>query len=672
MNNKSFFSCKSNEEALRLFEKRYAISREKINNIKKSDVPYLTVDFSNNNYWNISPELAYFKGKPIVLIPNIFNKYYYFDENGKKCKAPKDNDPDFEGCYRVCEPLPDGQFSSKMLYKFLFRHIPISYLLCFALLSVLAVFVGLIFPIISETVLGFAEKNTNDLTPMLWYCLYGVLVIVVGALLRSLISILQTRIGHKLYYCGHNAVIYRIFCMPVYTLETISHSDTVEISVAIYNHIISISEIALSGTVSVCFLVAYLFQLSAYLHEKTIWVLLYMLAGSALLGYLILLIAQSSRKARMISTTEKRFLISSLSGIKKIRQTGSEERFNEKWQEIYNPFLECDYKSNKYMNIQTAYSSFSIYFLTFFLLILSYFAKSSVSSFIVINIIGGCLLAQNGSLALQILNIADAVSSWNVLSSFLGKPHAEPEKLPLLPSFDGSLNIENVTYTYKESGQKALDDISIHIKPYEYLAIVGKSGCGKSTLLNLIIGRLAMQKGKIAFGDYSIKDYDRTSILSNIGIVMQDDVLIPGTVRDNLTLYCPDADDKTLWQALRDAYLYDDIEKMPYKLDTVIAGNLSGGQVQRLMLARVVVAKPSMVILDEATSALDNVSQRVIKKTLDKMPCTKIIVAHRLSTIKDCDRILVMEKGKIAEEGSYDSLLEKKGIFYDLVERQKL
>ena len=183
------------------------------------------------------------------------------------------------------------------------------------------------------------------------------------------------------------------------------------------------------------------------------------------------------------------------------------------------------------------------------------------------------------------------------------------------------------------------------------------------------------QKGSVYYDRRDVNKIDRKSLRSKIGSVLQDEKLFTGDIFTNITIAAPQTSFDQAWEAAEIANIAEDIRNMPMGMHTFISegnGGLSGGQKQRLMIARAVVTKPKVLLFDEATSALDNITQKKISEAIDKMDCTRVVVAHRLSTIQNCDRILVMDNGRIAEEGNYEELLAKNGIFTELVNRQRI
>ena len=183
------------------------------------------------------------------------------------------------------------------------------------------------------------------------------------------------------------------------------------------------------------------------------------------------------------------------------------------------------------------------------------------------------------------------------------------------------------------------------------------------------------ESGVVMYDQKDLAELDPASMRRNIGVVLQNGKLFAGSIYSNITISAPWLTLKDAWEAAEMAGMADDIRNMPMGMHTLISegsGGISGGQKQRLMIARAIAPKPKILMFDEATSALDNITQKKVSDTLDTLNCTRVVIAHRLSTIRNCNRILVMDQGKIAEDGSYDALMAKNGLFAELVERQRL
>ena len=235
----------------------------------------------------------------------------------------------------------------------------------------------------------------------------------------------------------------------------------------------------------------------------------------------------------------------------------------------------------------------------------------------------------------------------------------------------GAIEVSHLTFGYIE-GREVLHDVNFKINAGENVAIVGRSGCGKSTLVRLLLGFETPKRGAIYYDGQDLAELNMPSVRTQLGVVLQNGQLMQGDIFTNIigtnALTQDDA-----WEAAQAAGIAMDIAMMPMGMQTVISEgskNISGGQRQRILIARALVTKPSILIFDEATSALDNRTQAIVTKSLDELKATRIIVAHRLSTIRNCDRIIVMDAGRVVETGNFDELVARGGIFSNLVKRQ--
>ena len=240
-----------------------------------------------------------------------------------------------------------------------------------------------------------------------------------------------------------------------------------------------------------------------------------------------------------------------------------------------------------------------------------------------------------------------------------------------IPAIEGRVEFKNVSYKYPNTDQFVVNDLSIDVKPGECIAVVGASGSGKSTIMNLIIGFLMPSKGELLIDGKSITELNLSEYRHHISVVPQNSILFSGTIRENITYGLSHYTEKDLMRVVDMANLNEFVSDLPLGLDTQIGehgGKLSGGQKQRITIARALIRDPRILILDEATSALDNISEYHVQKAISSSikGRTTFIVAHRLSTIRDADRIIVMEAGVAVEIGTYEQLMQKKGKFYEL------
>ena len=239
----------------------------------------------------------------------------------------------------------------------------------------------------------------------------------------------------------------------------------------------------------------------------------------------------------------------------------------------------------------------------------------------------------------------------------------------------GHIEMRHVSFAY-ENGAQVFEDLSLSVEPGEFVGVVGKSGCGKSTLLRLLLGFERPDAGSVCFDGHDLATLDCERLRRDaFGVVLQDSRLFEGTVFDNVGVASTALTREEAWEALEVADLAQDVRKMAMGIDTFVGPggcNLSGGQRQRVLLARAVAAKPKLLLLDEATSALDNVTQKRVADALSHIGCTRIVVAHRLSTVRGCDRILVLDGGRVVEQGGYDELSCRGKAFAELMRHQEL
>ncbi len=255
-------------------------------------------------------------------------------------------------------------------------------------------------------------------------------------------------------------------------------------------------------------------------------------------------------------------------------------------------------------------------------------------------------------------------------------PETDCENPEELGEVKGEIRFDNVSFSYREGDEKpVIDDLSLTIAAGRTVALVGPSGGGKTTLCNLIPRFYEIDGGTITLDGHDIRNLRRQELRQNIGTVAQDVFLFEGTVRDNIRFGKPDATDEEIIEAAKKAEIHDFVSSLPQSYDTNVGERgvkLSGGQKQRISIARVFLKDPAILILDEATSALDNVTEQQIRRALDKLSegRTGLIVAHRLSTVKNADEIIVLTAEGVAERGNHEQLLEKNGIYADLYRSQ--
>jgi ABC-type bacteriocin/lantibiotic exporter with double-glycine peptidase domain len=236
----------------------------------------------------------------------------------------------------------------------------------------------------------------------------------------------------------------------------------------------------------------------------------------------------------------------------------------------------------------------------------------------------------------------------------------------------GAIELSHVSFRYRPDTPLVIRDLSVEILPGQFVAFVGVSGGGKSTLFRLLLGFETPDSGTVYFDRQDLAGLDVQAVRRQMGVVLQTSRLISGDIYTNIVGSSPLTIDDA-WEAATLAGMDEDIKRMPMGMHTIIGeggGSISGGQRQRLMIARAIVGRPRILLMDEATSSLDNQTQAIVGRNLERLRATRVVIAHRLSTIAHADRVFVVDKGTVVQAGTYEELHNQKGVFRDLVSRQ--
>jgi ABC-type bacteriocin/lantibiotic exporter with double-glycine peptidase domain len=371
------------------------------------------------------------------------------------------------------------------------------------------------------------------------------------------------------------------------------------------------------------------------------------------------------------------YQVQMIEGIETLKSTGTERRAMEHWSNLFVEVMNVSVKRGELAAFVD--STLGALGRASPLVLLGYgghlvlSGELSLGTMLAMNALAVGFLGPLSSLVSTALQLQTLQSYVERVDDVLEKEPERTEGMPLAPRLNGNIELENVSFRYSEHSPWAARGISVTIEKGRQVAIVGPSGSGKSTLSRLIVGLYLPVEGKILFDGHDMSQYDVSSIRRQIGFVPQYPFLFANSIRNNISMSDPDIALPEIEWAAAMADVHSDIMDMPLKYETPITsggGSLAGGQRQRIAIARALLRRSPILVLDEATSHLDTLAERKVHQHLRELEATRIVIAHRLSTVVDSDLILVMDQGEIVERGTHEELVAGGGLYADLVRTQ--
>lgn len=632
------------------------------------------------NWWekDSGPLLAWTKdGKlPIALIPKSAGKYEYINpgENIRQGLTPETATLISDEAQQFYRPLPDHPIGGFHLIRFAMKNCTMDILLVL-LIGLMGGLMTLLVPILTGKIFD-AVIPESDYRQLYVYTMVIFCSIIAIALFQLVRSFAMIRIETRLDFSLQSALWDRLLNLPVSFFRKYQAGELAAKANSIMLLRKVLSDTVIYSVLGAVFLVFNFFLLFFYDALLSLYILLFLVFS---LLFILNIGRKIQKRQQIIIQLQNRIfgmLIQFLSSISKIRIAGAEVQAFSQWAGKFSVNKRQTYEVRKLFLSVTLLSTMLPLVIILFVFFILARRPGTLST--------GQFMAFYTALTMTVvsfLQLGMAGISYLMAIPMLEniKPILEalPENAALkedIMELSGEIEMANVSFRYQPDGPLVIQDVSLQVQPGEFVAIVGASGSGKSTLLRLLLGFDSPESGSVYYDRQDISSFDPSSIRRQVGTVLQQSQLAVGTILNNITGMTT-ASFEDAWEAARNVGIDEDIKQMPMGMYTMITGGLStlsGGQRQRIMIARAIVNKPRILFFDEATSTLDNKTQQIVSKSLEALQASRVVIAHRLTTVQHADRIYLMEHGKIEESGTYDELISKGGKFADLVKRQML
>ena len=615
-------------------------------------------------------------GATVALLPGVVGGYWFKDPaTGRKTRVTRKNEKLFSRdalCFY--QPLPMKKLGIADLLWFMRKCISSSDVILIAAATLAVTLVGMIEPKVYSLVTGeiMKSRNMNLLAGMGVFLLSSAFAAQLVGLVQSL---LMERINIKTSQAVEASVMIRILSLPVSFFRKYSSGELSNRASSVSSLCSMMMNTIFSVGLGSLMSLLYITQIVSFAPALVVPSILVILATVAVSVAASLVQVGVTRKKMKLAAEESGMTYAVMNSVQKIRLSGSEKRVFARWGRLYARNARLEYNPPLFLKLNAVITTAISLAGTILLYYLAVKTGVSDNQYYGFQAAYGHVMGAFTSLAGIAISVAAIKPVLEMAEPILKAEPEVSEEKEAVESVTGAIEMSHISFRYEENTPYILNDLSLKIRAGEYVAIVGRTGCGKSTLIRLLLGFEKPERGAVFYDRHDLNSIDPRSLRRHIGVVIQNGQLFQGDIFSNITISAPQLTLDEAWAAAETAGIADDIREMPMGMNTMISegqGGISGGQKQRLMIARAIAPGPKILIFDEATSALDNKTQKQVSDALDKLNCTRIVVAHRLSTIRNCDRILVMEQGAIIEEGTYGELIAKGGYFSELVERQRL
>ena len=624
------------------------------------------------------PMLAYRRedGAPTALLPGPFTGYWFRDPSTGEKTAVNARTAELFDEDAICfyRPLPLKKLGIPDLLLYLKSCLGTGDILMVVGLTLLVTLFGMPMLNITRVLTGYVLDSRSG-TLLIGTAAFMVCALISSQLIGTARELMMSRIELKTSLSVEAAMMMRLMNLPANFFRKYASGELTnrfeavnQLCTLLLGSVFSMGLTSLSS----------LLYIPRIFHYAPALVLPALAIIAVSVGFTVLtslVQMRISRQSMEHAAKENGMTFALINGVQKIKLAGAEKRAFARWARSYAEVARLNYDPPLFVKVNASIATAISLGGTMLMYYLAVKTRVTPSEFITFNVAYGMVSGAFASLTGAALSVAQIRPILEMAEPILSTEPESSESKTMVTSLRGSIELSNVYFRYSENMPYVVDGMDLKIRAGEYIAIVGTTGCGKSTLVRLLLGFEKPEKGAIYYDGRDLSTLDLRSLRRRMGVVTQDGSLFQGDIYSNIVISAPQLTLDEAWEAAETAGIADDIRAMPMGMQTIISegqGGISGGQKQRLMIARAIAPKPKILMFDEATSALDNRTQKKISDALDALKCTRIVIAHRLSTIKNCDRILVLDKGKIIEDGTYDELIARNGLFAELVARQRL
>jgi ABC-type bacteriocin/lantibiotic exporter with double-glycine peptidase domain len=623
------------------------------------------------------PAIIHWKNNHFVVLEKIKrNNFYIVDPAlGRRKIGLSEFKKNYSGYILCLEPNNNFQDKKPTKSKMLLSYIKNEKRLLFSIITItfiLQIF-AIIIPLLTKWIIDFIVEDIAIFSQYFVLIGIGIFIVFISFISFSIIrGWIISKFQTKLDFLIMEKFINTLFYLPIRFFDGRSSGDLLFRA----NSNTYIRQILSSTAVSVFIDILLLCTYTITMFYYSIPLSLYLISSSTLV---LLILVFNTRKIKDLSYVNvtnqsevQSVLSDSINGISDIKMLGLEKKTIRDWKKKYSQQLKSTEKLNIwYSIIQSLTNGIQIVIPIFILWIGSFYVSNNqitIGTLMAFSTISSSFINPIVSLSNSYAEFIGIRSYFQRIQDVIDSKTEDYEQGKHI-KLKGKIEFKNVCFKYNLFSNEVIKNVSFTVNPGETLAIVGLSGSGKSTLAKLLLGLYRPTNGKILFDGHPIETLNISCLRQQIGAVMQDSKIFKKSIYENISLMRPNITKENVIKACKMANIYETIINLPLGFNTILSekgSNLSGGQLQRILIARALVNNPTILVLDEATSAMDKFSEEIIDNNILKLSCTRIIITHRLNSIKNANKIIVLSDGEIVEYGNYNTLMEKKGLFYKM------